>query len=65
MNLEGQPVLSNVQRPDNLITQLLNTDHLEDLPGSVSELKVEYDKYGKNKSCHDSPNDPLVPVHPL
>lgn len=50
MNFEGQFVSSNVQRSDNLITQLLNTYNSEDLPGSVSELKVEYDKDGHNKS---------------
>ena len=31
----------------------------------MSKLEVEYDEDGQNQSRDDSPNDPLVPVHPL
>lgn len=33
--------------------------------GLMSELDVDYEKDGQNQSRDDSPNDPLVPVHPL
>jgi hypothetical protein len=51
-----------------LVTQSLNTDmwetYLEE-PGLMGDLEVQYEKNGKNKSCNDPSNDPLVPVHPL
>jgi hypothetical protein len=51
-----------------LVTQLLNTDmwetYLEE-PGLMRDLEVQYEKDGKNKSCNDPSNDPLILVHPL
>lgn len=33
--------------------------------GLMSELEVEYEKDGQDESRDNSPNDPLVPIHPL
>jgi hypothetical protein len=61
-------VLLNTQHSDNSYHTITEHRYVEGtyLQASLmSELEVEYEKDGQSESRDDSPNDPLVPIHPL